>query len=225
VSPGCVDTVIILAIIAGVPVTIIALFVHGARSTARAQAAELATRRDRGERITNLLVDLEVDESNAEVQGELYKLLHEPPVGYVQELTASGGWFERVSPVLRRLTNTDAGTKVVGAYFRSFVFPSGQQAAALAFLADFLNDSAADAKRLAFFEKAASGVVETSSQPEARWLYDQALAHVRMHRGAPSTKAVALTIGRLSYSAGRPNRQPTVYDEQAISNDIAAQLP
>lgn len=97
--------------------------------------------------------------------------------------------------------------------------------AALEFLGLFLNESGTDPKRLVLFTEVAATVLATWTPNEARWLYDQSLAAVRTHRGDPALKAAALAVGRISYSAGRPNRQPTVYDEQAIANDIAAQLP
>lgn len=194
------------------------------RSTARAQAAEAAVRRARGERISTLLCALKLDVPSPEAR-DLYKLLQEPPVGYLPELTANGGWFERVTPILRQLARSESGAKAVTAYFRCFVFPRGQQAAVLEFLAQLLDESGTDPKRLGCFIDAATAVLGASSPDEARLLYDQVLATVRLHRGNPASKAAALAIGRLAYSASRPNRQPTVYDEQAIANDIAAQLP
>jgi hypothetical protein len=224
VNIGCIE-IAILSIVVGVPVTIVALFLYGARSTVRAQAKEVSERRSRGERITHLLTSLDGNALIADDQRQLYKLMHEQPVGELPELTADGGWFERAAPVLLKLANAKSGPKVVAAYFRTFVFPSGQQAKVLEFLARLLSESGTDLARLSLFTGAATAVLVVSNPDEARWLYDRTLAAVRLHRGDPAIKTVALAIGRLSYSAGRPKRQPTVYDEQAIANDIAAQLP
>ncbi|AMV35635.1 hypothetical protein VN12_26320 [Pirellula sp. SH-Sr6A] len=54
----------------------------------------------------------------------------------------------------------------------------------------------------------------------ARPVYDLALKAVAASGGSVAAKTFALNVGRASYSVGRPEGAPTVYDEQAILNDI-----
>jgi hypothetical protein len=54
--------------------------------------------------------------------------------------------------------------------------------------------------------------------------YQAALLAVELSGGVPTTKTLALEIGRLYYSSLRKERLPTVYDENAILNDISARL-
>jgi hypothetical protein len=221
---GCIELAVLLMVV-GVPALLIAVVVHGRRSSARAREEALAAARDRGERITALLERLHPGLSDSAVGRELSELLHDRPVGYVPELLVDGGWFDRASSILTKLAQTESDGQAVAAYFRCFLFPAGYQAKALAFLDRLLRESGTDNARLAVFTGAATSVLATSTAEEARWLYERTLAAVRTHRAEPAVKAVALTIGRLVYSINRPNREPTIYDEQAIANDIAAQSP
>jgi hypothetical protein len=50
--------------------------------------------------------------------------------------------------------------------------------------------------------------------------YELALQILRDHPDSVVARAFALKAGRASYSAMRPNNSPTMYDEQAIQNDI-----
>jgi hypothetical protein len=59
------------------------------------------------------------------------------------------------------------------------------------------------------------------SPEQIAWLYHRSLESVRASKGDPTLKALALQIGRISYASSRPDRRPTIYDEQAIANDIA----
>jgi len=59
------------------------------------------------------------------------------------------------------------------------------------------------------------------SPEQIAWLYQRSLESVRASKGDPTLKALALQIGRISYASSRPDRRPTIYDEQAIANDIA----
>lgn len=53
-------------------------------------------------------------------------------------------------------------------------------------------------------------------------IYEGALFAVQQSGGAPNAKRFALLVGRLSLGSRRPDGLPTVYDEQAIANDISA---
>ncbi|XZE35415.1 hypothetical protein SH501x_000906 [Pirellulaceae bacterium SH501] len=54
----------------------------------------------------------------------------------------------------------------------------------------------------------------------SKHVYNLALKGVASSGGSVAAKTFALNIGRISYSIGRPGGVPTVYDEQAILNDI-----
>jgi hypothetical protein len=74
--------------------------------------------------------------------------------------------------------------------------------------------------------KTGSGLVDAARywQPGnvgsvAEVVYRDALNLLKSH---PDIKPFALSVGRIAYGAKRPDRQVTVYDEQAIMNDIGA---
>jgi hypothetical protein len=68
-------------------------------------------------------------------------------------------------------------------------------------------------------------LLSTFSPHQLSWAYQRALDAVQTTRGNPRLKSLAITLGRLSYSAFRKDRNPTVYDEQAIANDVGARIP
>lgn len=51
-------------------------------------------------------------------------------------------------------------------------------------------------------------------------VYQAALTAVEKTGGSVGSKTFALTVGRVTYSQERPSGRPTIYDEQAILNDI-----
>ena len=55
----------------------------------------------------------------------------------------------------------------------------------------------------------------------AEQIYSDALG---LLGSAPQLKPFALEMGRVAYGSKREDKQPTVYDEQAIQNDIHAHL-
>lgn len=190
-------------------------------ATVRQQKRADELRRQRGARITQLLEQLELSSNSRALQLELHDLLQQSPVGHTTELTQDGGWFYRVAPTLNKLARSLSEATLVEKYFQCFTFPAGHQRGVLELLAQILAEAAGDSLRLEFFKRLASLVLVTSAPTEAQWLYARALDLVARDGGTPSAKAVALHVGRLSYSAGRHGRQPTIYDEQAIANDIA----
>ncbi len=54
---------------------------------------------------------------------------------------------------------------------------------------------------------------------DAEAVYRKALAQLKR---PPDTKSQVLELGRTAYAVRRPDGKLTVYDEQAIMNDIAA---
>ncbi len=61
-----------------------------------------------------------------------------------------------------------------------------------------------------------------SAQNIAQQVYQKSLKLVEIDA---KYKRFALEMGRLSYGLPRQDKLPTVYDEQAIKNDIEARLP
>ncbi|MDB4654254.1 hypothetical protein OAE40_00600 [Rubripirellula sp.] len=52
--------------------------------------------------------------------------------------------------------------------------------------------------------------------------YKHSLQAVQASRGSPESKSFALEMGRFVHGSSRPEGGPTIYDEQAIQNDIQA---
>ena len=55
---------------------------------------------------------------------------------------------------------------------------------------------------------------------DSQQFYSLALDLVITHKGNQNVKVFALDLGRWHYSLQRPDKKPTIYDEQAIQNDI-----
>lgn len=50
--------------------------------------------------------------------------------------------------------------------------------------------------------------------------YESSLKILEANPNSQEAKVLVLDLGRLHYSILRPNKKPTIYDEQAIQNDI-----
>ena len=221
-DPTCV-TVLVIGVGGGVALTV---WSNARDRTRREEAARrtAAYAVARGERITTLLEVAGAGDTSASTQRELGELLHADPIQDIDHFNANGGWFDRVAPVLRRLIRTESGAHVTEAYFRCFVVPAGHQRKVLEFLAAVLNEVGEIPERSEIFKKLTDKVVAQSTIAEARWLYERSLDLVEQQAGSPTSKAIALYLGRKSYALGRPDRTPTVYDEQAIANDISVRI-
>jgi hypothetical protein len=88
-----------------------------------------------------------------------------------------------------------------------------------------VKNAASDADSQSRYIQIVSRIKPPITSAEASWLYQLSLDYLEGTRGATGAKALALQLGRLSYSAARPDRRPTVYDEQAIGNDIGSRCP
>lgn len=234
-SVGAIEIIIALIVIAA-PISVTALIIYSYRSAERRRVFEAARERElqertvvlmrrRGSRITELIEKIDSGDSDPKIQPEIYRLLRDTQIGPIPDLTAPGGWFDRVRPTLRQLARTPPGAQLIEDYFRCFAFGGDQQAKALEFLANLLRDASTDDTQLKLFTRVATVVLTTSTPTEARWLYDKTLDAVTTLRGAPAVKSVALSVGRSYYAALRPDKQLTLYDEQAIANDIAVRAP
>jgi len=89
----------------------------------------------------------------------------------------------------------------------------------VAWIVDLIRDGVTDPRQLTTARIAIDKLL--FSPEEISRMYQQSLAAVESSKGIPAVKELALRIGRRSYSALRPDHRPTVYDEQAIANDIA----
>ena len=63
-------------------------------------------------------------------------------------------------------------------------------------------------------------LVSGITQAETQDLYNTSLKILEANPGTQEAKTLALDLGRLHYSILRPSKKPTIYDEQAIQNDI-----
>jgi hypothetical protein len=188
-----------------------------AASNQKAAAAALAER-SRGLRVTELLERLEREPNSDRIAAEVLRCLESPPVGFFPELVATNGWFARSHPALARLWQSRF-CEVIVQYFRWFTFPAGQQGIVLSWLSDMLDTYEADPVALRLFRRVGASVLAAGGPAEAQWLYARTLDVVQRTAGT-EIKIVALTFGRTSYALHRPAQQSTVYDEQAIANDI-----
>jgi len=71
---------------------------------------------------------------------------------------------------------------------------------------------------------AALASVAQDSPQHADPIYQVALRILADNPESTVAKQFAVSAGRISYSRGRRDRKPTVYDEQAIRNDIMARI-
>lgn len=67
-----------------------------------------------------------------------------------------------------------------------------------------------------------SDLKDISSSSDGQFFYNSALELISIHNGNAKIKVFALNMGRWYYSLLRPEKKPTIYDEQAIQNDINA---
>lgn len=202
-------------------VLLIALAIAWAIANARnAKIAHQTEQRDRGNRVADLMARLAAEPTSERISGEVLRILQKSPIEYFPELTAETGWFYRARPALSALWRLPSD-RLVDSYFQTFTFPAGQQQAVLSWLAEMLQAAGTDPGALEKFQKLADQVLVAGSADEARWLYARTLEAVGQNGANTHIKALALHFGRLSYAFDRPGRVPTLYDEQAIANDIA----
>src|SRR6185503_18136353 len=151
---------------------------------------------------------------------ELHALLQAAPIGFLPELMQSNGFDQSASTLRIMFLAGGQQAEIVGLYFTCFSFPSTHQTAVLRWLQQLAEDIS-DPTREHLYKYLLDRVLSESSPDEADWLYRCALEKVRTSSGDPVDKVIALHVGRLRYAAARSDRNPTIYDEQAIANDIA----
>ena len=184
--------------------------------------ADEAERRERGSRIADLMARIPGDPVPARLEAEVSRLLRKSGIGYFPELVADDGWFVRARPALSSLWHQSE--HLVDEYFATFIFPAGHQQHVLVWLMDMLQGSIATPEAAARFVRVAERVIASGSSVEARWMYDRTLDTLVLNGASTPIRVVALRLGRLSYAAARPDRKPTVYDEQAIANDLSVRV-
>ena len=223
-SDGCIMLIIVLGVVIAPIVAIVSSSRQQRKAAEERRHLYDTQQRARGGAITRIVEQIASDPGSVAVQQYVRRLVEESPVGFHSALVADGGWFDHASPHLTTLLRDETLAHVVEYYFQLFQFPAGTQTKVLSFLHQALRSSEDNEQSVARFQRLAEPVLALSSVPESQWLYARALELVRERRGNPSSKALALFVGRRSYSAGRPDRSPTVYDEQAIANDIATRI-
>jgi hypothetical protein len=67
-------------------------------------------------------------------------------------------------------------------------------------------------------------LLKSSPYTSTKEYYDLALEAVVANPGDANAKAFALELGRWHYSRTRKDKKPTIYDEQAIQNDILVRV-
>jgi hypothetical protein len=179
---------------------------------------------DLAERVVPLLNALAASPNDRQITRKLHQLLNGPPLEYRPDLDAQGGWFDRSVEALNIIIFHDQAAVFVQWFFHRFQFPAGRQQKPLTWLHGVLTMVATVGTLPPGFAPAAERLIATSSSQEAHWLYERVLDLVQQSAGNPNFKALAVRIGRGAYSAGRAGRTPTVYDEQAIANDVAARV-
>lgn len=187
-------------------------------SNARNRAAAEAAARERGKKIHKLLEEMPTAAHRKQVASDLNVLLSGPAIGYRPELIGQERWFLRAAPTLRTLLNDAEGTTIVEWHFSCFSFPNGYQQELLRWLATLLNESEIDLEAM---KRIVERALSSGGAKAVEWFYRRTLEALRLRSADPKFKTFALQVGRLSYAFSRPRRNPTVYDEQAIANDIA----
>lgn len=223
------DGCLAVLLVGGLVVAPIVAFILGSRRQSRADSARRRHKAEQqhalGVELTELFEQLGSDTTGPLVSRNMLTLLEAAPAGYHHDLVADGGWFDRVARHLFTLLRTELGAPVAERYFHLFTFPSGYQAKALEFLHEVLKHMTESEEDVRRFQRIAGPVLLLSSSLEAQWLYARTLDLVRATKGDTSAKALALYVGRYSYASARPDRTLTLYDEQAIANDIAVRVP
>jgi hypothetical protein len=180
-----------------------------------------ASRRTRQETVEFLSVFARFAEApNRTTQQELVDFLSR-----MSNLTPPAGFFDQSAPLFTRMVDAAATLPTLEWLFAKVTFAREDRAALLRWFGDLAFAAGRDAPAYARFSELLPRVKPPLTSVEARWFYDLSLRNVELLKGAPRAKALALQLGRSSYSAERADRRPTIYDEQAINNDISARCP
>ncbi|MDQ3282628.1 MAG: hypothetical protein M3Q69_14600 [Acidobacteriota bacterium] len=175
-------------------------------------------------RVVPLLESLASNPAHLHDREELSALLQGEPVYARWGASDDLDWFDQAAAPLQVLIFRDDTAVLVEWFFHRFYFALGAQQKPLMWLHNVLVASLPSGSPPRAFATCAELLLRTSSGAEARWLYDRVLDAVQRSDGAPDMKALAVRIGRRVYSFHRADRVPTIYDEQAIANDIAARV-
>jgi len=207
-----------LLIVIGVIIAVVA------RSLASAKE-DRANRADRGQQIATLFRRLERQPDDDRIERSLFEMLAGEPVGYDEQLVVPGGWFHTARPVLSAFARDPKHHSLLAWFFTCFAFPAGQQSDVLSWLQEILAAGVTDPIMFSAYRTAVDRLISNSAASEAMWLYQRILDGVSQSAGDPRLKAEALRIGRIAHAKGRADGRATVYDEEAMANDIAARIP
>lgn len=214
---GCAALVLVVFVLLGV-----AYVRSRLHDEAKNQAKNHEGKRERGERVIQILKILRNPAAGERPRAlrALIASFEGGPVGYHPSLGGSERWFEEHAPVLTSLLDDSEGVRVAEQFFEFFLFPAGTQGQVLTWLSSLLRGEHAVVSA-GLLQRIADRVLTNGGPAEADWFYRRTLEALRYRSSDPAFKAFALHVGRLSYAFSRPGRRPTVYDEQAIANDIA----
>jgi len=221
-AEGC--AILVGALLSGIIGAIMWSAASQRKQTEERQRLHDAQEYARATELAALFERVDVESRDPVERRRLEEIPKSAPVRYYPALTASGGWFDRAAPHLLASLQSGVNSRLAEHFFSLFAFPSGHQAKALEFLLQVMKNARGDEAGVATFQRIAGHVLSRSDVAEAQWLYDRALEQVRQREGDATSKAIALYVGRRAYSAARPDRTPTLYDEQAIANDISARV-
>ncbi len=203
---GCV--LVALAFFVAIPLIYIWARVRQERSAA-------ANREQRADRIHRLIRTFGRSRSTSALH-ELDSALRSERIGFVPTLEAL---FAEASPTLAALVRDPATFGTVEWYFECFAFPAGRMEKVLLWLTSLMNASN-EASAVAL-QRLVNRAMRQAGPAEAEWLYDRVREGLRSRPQDLDLRSLVLHVGRLSYSLQRLDRRLTVYDEQAIANDIA----
>jgi hypothetical protein len=154
---------------------------------------------------------------------ELLRLLRGAPIENAR-LLSKGGWFDRSEAGLARLLGGN-NRSIVDWFFVCFErsWHQGSRQELLLWIDRTANTYLTDSAALDTLSTVITRLASRFTQSEADWIYQRALEMIGPPRnGSAAARTFALRVGRFRYSRSRPDRVPTVYDEQAIANDISA---
>lgn len=140
-------------------------------------------------------------------------------------LTPRAGFFGHYATLFTRMSYDPTTKPVLEWVFEKTSFASADRSPLLGWLAELIGPAGRAQETFSLFTRLILRLKPQLSPAEATWLYEISLHNVEASKGLPGAKALALHLGRASYSAARPDRVPTIYDEQAINNDIGARCP
>jgi hypothetical protein len=207
------DSVTCLAGLLGVVVVVVVLFVIAVKS------AERRARQQRTE-LTDLLTEFSVSPVSTAARDRMMRFLES-----TTRVAMPAGFFPAHQEIFSRMVVDRTASVILQWLFEKVEFAPADGPFLGRWFADLIASAAKNHEVQERFVGLFGRLKPRPASLDAAQLYHLALAQVELLKGSPGSKALALFLGRTSYSASRPGRTPTIYDEQAINNDIYARCP